>query len=40
MIILKDYHRWLLIDFNEMEWKDVKRKYLNIFINAISFIIF
>lgn len=39
MIILKDY-RWLLIDFNEMEWKDVKRKYLNIFINAISFIIF
>lgn len=40
MIILKDYHRWLLIDFNEMEWKDVKRKYLNISINAISFIIF
>lgn len=39
MIILKDY-RWLLIDFNEMEWKDVKRKYLNISINAISFIIF
>lgn len=40
MIILKNYHPWLLIDFNEMGRKDVKRKYLNISINAISSINF
>lgn len=40
MIILKNYHPWLLIDFNEMGRKDVKRKYLNISINTISSINF